>query len=54
MYHQQLADLKILGPQVTTTKDAERSTVAELGRLVEQAASQRSPLEGAVAKFAKW
>ena len=37
-----------------TTATAETSTVARLGRLVEAAASQRSPLEGAVARFAKY
>jgi len=40
--------------QVETTASADASTVAQLGRLVEQAASERSPLEGAVAKFAKY
>jgi magnesium-transporting ATPase (P-type) len=41
-------------PQVETTATAEGSTVARLGRSVEAAAAQRSPLEGAVARFAKY
>jgi E1-E2 ATPase len=40
--------------QVETTATAEGSTVARLGRTVEAAAAQRSPLEGAVARFAKY
>lgn len=40
--------------QVDTTATAESSTVARLGRTVEAAAAQRSPLEGAVARFAKY
>ena len=40
--------------QVETTATAEGSTVARLGRSVEAAAAQRSPLEGAVARFAKY
>lgn len=40
--------------QVETTATAEASTVARLGHLVEAAAAQRSPLEGAVARFAKY
>lgn len=40
--------------QVETTATAEASTVARLGQLVEKAAAQRSPLEGAVARFAKY
>jgi cation transport ATPase len=39
---------------VETTATAESSTVARLGRSVEAAAAQRSPLEGAVARFAKY
>lgn len=39
---------------MVTTSAADDSTVAELGRLVERAAGEKSPLEGAVAKFAKW
>lgn len=39
---------------MVTTCAADDSTVAELGRLVERAAGEKSPLEGAVAKFAKW
>lgn len=40
--------------QVETTASADASTVARMGRLVEAAAAQRSPLEGAVARFAKY
>lgn len=40
--------------QVEATATAEGSTVARLGRSVEAAAAQRSPLEGAVARFAKY
>lgn len=42
------------GMQVETTASADASTVARMGRLVEAAAAQRSPLEGAVARFAKY
>lgn len=46
--------LVLCNVQMVTACAADDSTVAELGRLVERAAGEKSPLEGAVAKFAKW
>lgn len=54
-YCQELChEIETRSVQVETTASAEASTVARLGTLVEAAAAQRSPLEGAVAKFAKF
>ncbi len=48
------SEVLLMRVQIETTAAAEASTVAQMARLVEQAASQRSPLEGAVARFAKY